>query len=180
MHGLIHIELERFARDRAGDSAWEKAVTEAGLDGRTYVTSERYDDTEALALVVALAKVTGTGPQALLEWFGEALVPSLVSTFASLIEPEWKTLDVIEHTEALIHTALRENDPAARPPMLRVLRRSENEVLVIYASERRMCGVAKGISRGLAVHYGEEVEIDEESCMLTGAGACAIAVRLLH
>jgi predicted hydrocarbon binding protein len=179
VHGLIHIELERFARERAGDSAWEKAVTEAGLNGRTYVTTERYDDTEALALVVALAKVTGTGPQALLEWFGEALVPSLVSTFSSFIDPEWKTLDVIEHTEALIHTALRASDQAARPPMLRVLRRSDSEVLVIYASERRMCGVAKGISRGLAVHYGEQVEIDEESCMLTGAGACAIAVRLV-
>jgi predicted hydrocarbon binding protein len=176
LHGLIHSELERFARERAGDEAWERAVSDAGLAGRIYITTERYDDTEALALVVALAKITDIGPQALLEGFGEALVPTLVSNYGSLIRPEWRTLDLIEHTEELIHAALRASDPSARPPMLRVLRRGDDEVLVIYASERRMCGVAKGIVRGLATHYGENVTIEEESCMLSGAGSCTLAI----
>jgi hypothetical protein len=64
--------------------------------------------------------------------------------------------------------------------MLRVSRRTADEVLVIYASQRRMCGVAKGIARGLGDHYGERIEIAEESCMLTGASSCSIAVRRLQ
>ena len=177
MHGLIHNELERYARERVGDEAWERAEAEAGLAGRSYLETESYDDDEALALVVALSKITGIGPQALLEGFGEALAPTLLTSFPALIHDDWRTLELIENTEDLIHTALRTSDVAARPPMLRVLRRSDDELLVIYASPRRMCGVAKGIVRGLGTHYGEQIEVDEEGCMLTGANACAIAVR---
>ena len=64
--------------------------------------------------------------------------------------------------------------------MLRVMRRGADEVIVIYASERRMCGVAKGIARGLGDHFGESIEVEEESCMLTGASSCTIAVRRLQ
>jgi predicted hydrocarbon binding protein len=180
MHGLIHIELERFAREEAGDGPWEQAVIAAGLSDRTYVATDRYDDREALSLVVALAKITETGPQALLEGFGRALVPALLSNFSDMVAPEWRTLDLIQNTEELIHTALRASDEAARPPMLRVMRRSADEVIVIYASERRMCGVAKGIARGLGDHFGESIIVDEESCMLTGASSCSIAVRRLQ
>jgi hypothetical protein len=180
MHGLIHIELERFARDQAGDGPWEEAVIAAGLTDRTYVATDRYDDTEALSLVVALAKITEIGPQALLEGFGRALVPALLSSFSYMVAPEWRTLDLIQNTEELIHTALRASDEAARPPMLRVMRRGPDEVIVIYASERRMCGVAKGIARGLGDHFGEAIMVDEESCMLTGASSCTIAVRRLE
>ena len=180
MHGLIHIELERFAREQAGDGPWEQAVIAAGLTDRTYVATARYDDTEALSLVVALAKITEIGPQALLEGFGRALVPALLSNFSYMVAPEWRTLELIQNTEELIHTALRASDEAARPPMLRVIRRSADEVIVIYASERRMCGVAKGIARGLGDHFGEAIVVDEESCMLTGASSCTIAVRRLQ
>jgi predicted hydrocarbon binding protein len=180
MHGLIHIELERFAREQAGDGPWEQAVMAAGLTDRTYVATDRYDDTEALSLVVALAKITEIGPQALLEGFGRALVPALLSNFSYMVAPEWRTLELIQNTEELIHTALRASDQAARPPMLRVIRRSADEVIVIYASERRMCGVAKGIARGLGDHFGEAIVVDEESCMLTGASSCTIAVRRLQ
>ena len=176
MHGLIHIELERYGRERAGDAAWEEAVTHAGLADRTYVASARYDDSEAMALVVALSKITEIGPQALLEEFGEALAPTLLADYAHLVPDDWRTLELIENTEGLIHTALRAGDDAAHPPMLRVVRRGANEVLLIYASERRMCGVAKGIARGVAAHYGEPIEVVEESCMLAGASSCSIAI----
>jgi predicted hydrocarbon binding protein len=179
VHGLIHIELERFAREQAGDRVWEQAVSEAGLDGRAYAATERYDDTDALALVVALAKHTGLGPQALLEDFGRALVPALMENFGYLVPSQWRTLELIENTEALIHTALRESDRAARPPLLKVVRRSDREVLVLYASERRMCGVAKGIARGVGDHYGEQIDVEEEECMLAGATSCSIAVRAI-
>jgi predicted hydrocarbon binding protein len=179
MHGLIHIELERFAREQAGDGPWEQAVIAAGLTDRTYVPTDRYEDTEALSLVVALAKITEIGPQALLEGFGRALVPALLSNFSHMVPPEWRTLELIQNTEELIHTALRASDEAARPPMLRVMRRGADEVIVIYASERRMCGVAKGIARGLGDHFGESIEVDEESCMLMGASSCSIAIRRL-
>ena len=66
---------------------------------------------------------------------------------------------------------------AAKPPEIRCERLSPDEVVVRYASGRRMCGVARGIARGVADHYGDRVEIAEPSCMLRGDAECRIHVR---
>lgn len=176
MHGLIHIELERFVRSTLGDAVWDEAAAAAGVSQITYVADRQYGDAELLAVVIAISKATGAGPQSLLEQFGRALVPSLIAAHRHLVHPEWRTIELIANTEALIHTTLRAGDAAAQPPMLRTTKRGPHALLVIYASERRMCGVAKGIMRGVADHYGETIVVTEESCMLTGDGTCNLAV----
>ena len=40
-----------------------------------------------------------------------------------------------------------------------------------------MCSVAKGIIRGAARHYDQEILISEPRCMLAGATRCEITVR---
>ena len=92
MHGLIHVELERFARERLGDASWDEAIQHAGLAGREFAPSGQYADDDAVSLVVALSKEADVGPQALLEEFGEALVPSLLATYGELVDPGWGTI----------------------------------------------------------------------------------------
>lgn len=177
MQGLIHIELERFGRSALGEETWARVARDAGVAGKVYAPTERYDDADVIAVVVAAAKETGTGPQSLLEAFGRSIVPTLMDTFGRLVDPDWRTLELIANTEALIHTALRESDERARPPLLRTTPRPPDSLVVHYGSNRQMCGVAKGIIHGVADHYGEVVEVSEESCMLAGDALCAIVVR---
>ena len=178
MHGVIHQELERFATDAFGRGAWSRIVRRAGLEHRTYVPTERYEDAELTALVIAAAGDTGLGPQRVLEMFGAAIVPTLVDAYGALVSPEWRTAELVLNTEAIIHTALRASGEGVRPPLLVTSRRGANEVVVIYASERQMCGFAKGIVRGIASHYGESVEIADEACMLRGDATCRLVVRV--
>ena len=91
----------------------------------------------------------------------------------------WRTLEFLESTEETIHRVVRIKDATARPPEIRCERVSPAEVVIHYASERRMCAVARGIARGVADHYGEPVEILEPSCMLRGDAECLIHVRTL-
>ena len=177
MHGLIHVELERWATAELGAAAWSRASRHAGVGEKAYDPGERYDDDEIVALLMALAQESGTGPQRLLERFGVALAPTLVAAYGYLIPKDWRTLELIENTEAVIHTALRREDEAARPPLLRTSRRGPNEVLLIYASDRRMCGFAKGLAHGVGAAYGDEVVVTEEQCMLAGDSTCDISIR---
>jgi hypothetical protein len=78
-------------------------------------------------------------------------------------------LTELEHTEAAIHTVVRRQTPGAEPPQLSCLRPNPREVIVTYGSSRRMCAVAKGIIRGIAAHFGENVAVQEPQCMLKGA-----------
>lgn len=93
------------------------------------------------------------------------------------IQPEWTALDVIEHTEERIHKMVRTDHRGARPPYLSTTRRSEDELVVHYSSERRLCSLAKGIAMGIARHYGETLEIRDLTCMHAGAARCDILLR---
>jgi predicted hydrocarbon binding protein len=179
MHGLILVELKRFTEAENGNGAWRHLLHEAGLADRTYVMGETYPDAEVAALVGAAARHRGADVQTVLQQFGEFIASTLMSVYKPFIKPEWKTLDMIEHTENNIHRAVRLRDPLAIPPRLQVRRVSPSEVVVIYESERKMCALAKGIARGVAQHYGERIEINELSCMLKGRPSCTIAIKLI-
>ena len=62
----------------------------------------------------------------------------------------------------------------ADPPHLKAERRSPDEALVIYTSPRRMCALAIGIVKGLAVQFHERILITQPVCMHNGASRCEI------
>lgn len=177
MHGIIFSELRKFADARLGPRGWDRMQQRAGLGPRVYLPNQEYPDAEASRLVDAAATISGVPARAILEEFGAFIVPDLIRVYGALVESQWRTLDVIEHTETMIHRVVRLRDAAAKPPELAVARTSPHQVSITYRSERRMCGIAVGIVRGLATHYAEPIEVTETACMHTGASACQIAVR---
>lgn len=177
MHGTIFAELEKFVGARLGPDAWAALKAKAGLAAdKSYDMLENYPDEELTALVVAGSEITGLPAPALLEDFGAFIAPDLLEMYWGAIEPDWRTLDVIEHTESTIHTVVRMNQRGATPPYLHATRTGENEVTVVYTSPRRLCAVARGISRGIADHYNESIDIRDTSCMHRGDAECVIVV----
>ena len=150
MHGVIHVNLREFALKQVGEDGWEAIRREARLGDTRYVTSLRYPDDEVPAVFLALARRTGEGVGDLVGHFGECLAGALMDRYRVFVEPSWRTLDLIEHTETVIHRAVRVNEPTAGPPRLSTKRVSEDEVRVIYTSDRQLCALGKGIIRGVA------------------------------
>ena len=97
--------------------------------------------------------------------------------YGHLLKPGWKSIDVIEHTEGTVHTVVRVQNPGAKPPQLKSQRLSDSEVLLVYDSPRRMCALAIGIAKGLALHFGENITTRETICMHKGANRCEILFR---
>jgi hypothetical protein len=177
VHGIIFTSLKAYATSKLGAQAWANLLREAGLSGKVYLPTQSYDDKEILGLVSTASRITGQPMQALLEDFGEFIVPDLVSIYRSMIRPEWRTLDLIDNVENTIHRAVRLRDKSAAPPTLVVSRTSPTEVVVVYSSPRRLCGVAKGIARGVAKHYGERISVTESSCMLRNDSCCRLSMK---
>jgi hypothetical protein len=179
MHGLIFAELKKFTEERLCVDAWPELLAKAALPGRMYLPIHHYPDAEAVAIVQAACARTGQQADAVLQQFGEFIAPDLLNMYSAVIDRRWRTLEVVENTEQTIHTVVRLRNPGATPPELRTERAGPSEVVVIYSSQRKMCGVAKGIVRGLARHFGELIAIEEPACMHRGAPACRISVRRL-
>ncbi len=177
MHGIIHSELKRFVVARHGAGVWNELLKQAGLERATYLASEQYADDEASRIVATASRMTNLPTVAILEDFGEYIAPHLLEIYEPLIDPSWRTLDVIERTEGTIHSVVRLKNPAAHPPELKVRRIGPDEVELTYDSPRKMCSVAKGIGKGLGKHFGETIRISESSCMLRGAASCVISFK---
>jgi hypothetical protein len=177
MHGLIHLELQKFVEERFGARAWSTLLRRAGLDSEIYTPLRSYPDEQILALVGEAEKLSGMSATALLEAFGEFLVPSYLALYGNLLKPEWRTLDIIEHTEETIHRVVRMKHEGAAPPRLRVERTRPDEVVMTYDSPRKLCAVARGIARGVSKRQREMLTIEDRKCMHRGDPACVIVFR---
>jgi predicted hydrocarbon binding protein len=177
MHGIIFAELRRFAEERLGPGSWLNLLETAGRTGRLYPAFEIFPDEEATRLFELVAQLRHLPLPELLEEFGTFIIPSLMHTYGALAHSEWRTLELLQHIESTIHRVVRIKNPRASPPELDCERTGPDEVTVCYTSQRRLCGLARGLIRGLAAHYHETVELDETRCMLRGDPCCLIVVR---
>jgi len=177
MHGTIFVELQKYVVSKLGDQAWVTLKSEAGVSRDSHNALETYPDAEVGSLVAAASRVTGVPAEALLEDFGAFIAPDLLEMYWGAVQPEWRTLDLLEHTEKAIHEVVRISQKGATPPYLNAQRTAANEVTITYTSARKLCAVAKGIVRGVATHYGEQFAIEEPTCMLRGDDACTLRVR---
>ena len=160
MHGSILTLLKRYVQTQYDHSTWVKLVEVAGLDNVVYDHKSVYPDEHTNVLVGHAAEMTGLSAGELHEKFGEYLVPDRMYMYQKLLKPEWKTLDMLEHTELTMHKRVRQEHAQNSPPVLEVTRVGPNELVTDYVSARRMSGLAVGIVRGVAAYYDEADRID--------------------
>ena len=188
MHGLIFFFIHKFAerfptgsaprgRSAAGSSMSGSSVSGSSVSGEKHLPSGVYPDADAVAMLEELALATGRPLAEIVGEFGEFLAPHLVKVAGTFIDPRWKTLDLIENTEAIIHRMVRVEKPGAAPPVLEAFRAAPDELQLVYASKRKLCLLAAGIVRGLATHFQERVVIEEPSCMHRGDAFCSFVIR---
>jgi hypothetical protein len=177
VHGTIHKELRGYVVDTHGEDAYTAILARAGLAGKEYDPAGYYDDEEVFRIVAAAAQQLDMSEQEVLERYGIWVAPGLLQGFAAMIEPQWRTLDLVEHTEEIIHSWTREN-MSAKPPVLRTERRDADHLIVDYRSHRRMCTLGTGFIVGIAAHYGEPVHVEQRTCMHRGDDRCTIDVHV--
>lgn len=178
MDGIVMNQFQRFVIGSFGREAWPALIQASGvmLGDELLPVDATYPDSDLFALVLAASAIFERPVPELLEQFGRYLAPSLLRIYAPLIEPRWRTLDVIENTEGAIHRVVRQRNPKAAPPELRVERRSADRVMIDYRSQRKLCTVAVGLSYGIAAHFGETIRVEQSECMHRGDSRCLIVV----
>jgi hypothetical protein len=177
MHGIIFSELQRFVVSKHGHAGWKAVTEKAGLAHKVYLAAGQYPDSEIVSLVTAASAMTKQDSLQVLEAFGEFIAPSLLKMYGHLLKPNWKSLDIIEHTEGVVHTVVRTSDKNALPPKLRTRRTGPDTVILVYDSPRKMCALAVGIGKGLARHFKETLSVNQAQCMHKGGQFCEIVYK---
>lgn len=179
MHGFIYVEFEKFALSQVSFQVWDEVLADNKLEQRQYNPTTLYPDSEIKALLRSVANRTGSSQEKLLEEFGIFIVPDLMKVYRAYIQPEWRTLDLLEHAEKTIHVSVRKSTAGAAPPILDVVRLRHNEILINYVSGRKMVELGVGLIKGLAQYYHEADNITVELEKNETEGSSKIVVRQL-
>jgi predicted hydrocarbon binding protein len=180
MHGIIFAELQKYCTEKLGEKNWEKILRSSHVGRRSYNSLQAYPDVELNKLLKELSHLLEEDQQTILEQFGEYLAPNLLKSSKFLINPNWTFLDLLEHTQEVIHKAVYQSLRDSAPPILKVTRTSQNEIVILYDSHRKMCGFAKGLIQGMALHSHTQIELEQTACMLLGDPYCRFVVKALN
>lgn len=181
MQGFIFVGFQKFMCDRLGEDRWRALQTSAGVRDHVYLPLQNYPGQELKALVEGASRMTGMSVPLVLESFGDFVAAEMLRLHAGIFDPSWKVLDVIVRAEEIVNAmSMRTGDTHYSTSPLTGRWGKDGEVLLTYQGELRMCSLLKGLMRGIGGTMEQPVVVDELRCMLNGAPACEIVVRLEH
>lgn len=179
MYGMIFEFLREYVQERhGGQQTWKALLKANNKEHKIYFPSIEYPDKEIVALAFTASKTLNLPLSAVLEDFGSFLSMRLLNFYHMYVDnKDWRTFEVIENAGGCIHHAINRHNPTRKPPRLTTRRRSNDEMLLQYQSQRKLCHVVKGIVRGLGENFHENVTIVETQCMLNGADSCVMKLN---
>ncbi|MBF0097324.1 MAG: heme NO-binding domain-containing protein [Magnetococcales bacterium] len=180
MHGIILLALEDYITRQGGAEQWQAVWQEANRLQQPLFADRYYADGLAMDLLHAAARLQQMPLNRFLEAFGEYLSEGLLALGRSmgLLRPEWRTLDILEHLTQEILAPFQFPDGVGKATVIRAYRLKYGEVSAVYPSERKLCGLFKGIVQGMARQFNEEIRIQERLCMWEGARLCRLSIQL--
>jgi len=178
MQGVILDEMRLYVVQAFGEPTWSQVLERSGRPAsHQYELDQAYPDQELGLLAMRAAEVTGKPIPEVLEGFGEAIVPDMFKYYSILVNPRWSFDDFLLGMEPVLHAALQLHTPGALPAKVNATRTGPGTVRVVYDSPLRACAAVRGVIRGAAAHYGVEIEITENECVLRGDPACVFTVE---
>lgn len=175
MKGVVFNLLEKVVSEEAGESAWEQAIADSGVDG-AYTSLGTYPHEELHALVASLAEQRGQEPNEVVRWFGTKALGELAVTYPSLFEPHTATLPFLRTLNDIIHPEVRKLYPGADVPTFDYRLVEADRMLMGYSSNRGLCWFGHGLIEGAANHFGETLEVAQPTCVKRGDPECVFEV----
>ncbi|MBD1399029.1 heme NO-binding domain-containing protein [Pontibacter sp. JH31] len=179
MHGFIFLQLKKYIQQKHGTDAWPQLVRLAQVSQAHYSATEVYPDADITKLISAACRQWNANSDELLEEMGTFLVPDLLDIYNIYLKPDWRTLDLVEHTQNAMHRAVKVATPEANPPTLHVTRINPHRLIIDYYSRRKMASLAVGIIKGIAEYFQESDRISIELDTYSDGDRIQIEVQYL-
>lgn len=177
MLGMVFTEFLEMIEERFSPALADRLIEASGsANGGAYTAVGHYPHEEIVRMVLALSAETGAPVPDLLSAFGEHLFARLAHAYPSLLEAHPHLFDLLAGLDGCIHPEVLKLYPNAQLPHFEVLARDADHLLLRYDSPRRMEGLAAGLIRGAAVHFGEPVSVTLQTLASPGGEEVRILV----
>ena len=172
MKGIIFNIVEEVISGTSGPETWDELLILTELSG-VYTSLGSYPDKELMDLVAAASKLSDTPTPELLECIGRDAIPLLYERFPKFFDDAPDARTFILGLNTIIHPEVRKLYARASCPHFNFVETADT-VTLGYNSPRKLCHLAQGFIDGVARHYGEQIAMEQPTCMHDGAPMCHI------
>lgn len=160
MKGVVFTELLEMVESNFGYETVDHILEHADLpSGGSYTAVGTYDHSEMVQLLMQLSQKVGTPIPDLLHAFGKYIFGTFAKGYPQFFEHSPDCFTFFSGVDDYIHVEVRKLYPDAELPSFEIDRRSENELSMIYKSERKLADFAAGLIEGCAAHYSETLTV---------------------
>ncbi len=162
MRGVVFTELIEFVEENLGFDVSDKMLHDANLKNNgVFTQGGNYEFEEMVKILTSLSNITGKTPNELLEIFGKYLFNQLVKLYGKDIS-NIDILDFIDSVEQYVHVQVKKLYPDVDLPTFETIEKSENHLVMIYKSEKKLDAFANGLMQGCAEYYNQPLKISSE------------------
>ncbi len=182
MKGIIFTNFIGYMQSKYSDDVLKNTLKDAGrlTDEGGYTESESYPYEEMFELAGNLAALTGVTLAQTFEDFGQYLFINLAKRFSQFFAPDETLFSFLQKLEDHIHIEVRRKYPDANLPGFTFESLDQNNLRMIYTSERAMSDFGMGMIRGAAIWFKREVFVGKKDITPNHDGTrVEIHVRLL-
>lgn len=163
MKGIVFSEFIEMVESKFSPELADEIIMAADLpSGGMYTAVGTYDHREMLELVALLSEKTNTRTGDLVCTFGTHLFGRFNELYPAFFDGVKDTFDFLSQIEEHVHSEVRKLYPDAELPVFETVRLDEDTLEMTYRSRRPFADLAMGLIQGCALHYGEDVVIDQD------------------
>jgi Haem-NO-binding len=164
MKGMVFTEFLEMVEDKFGYAVVDEIISKSDLKSNgSYTSVGTYSSHEMIQLVNNLQINSGIPLNVLYEVFGEYLFGSLSKAYGQMFEGINNSFDMFMSIDQNIHVQVRKLYPDAELPTFDVSLIDEDNLKMIYYSERKMGDLAVGLIKGCLSHYKEKATITKRN-----------------
>lgn len=169
MKGIVFTEFLEMVEDKFGYAVVDDIISKSELPSNgSYTSVGTYSSHEMIQLAYNLHLNSGLPLNVLYEVFGEYLFGSLFKAYGQMFEGIANSFDMFLAIDQNIHVQVQKLYPDAELPRFDVSLIDENNLKMIYFSERKMGDLAVGLIKGCLAHYKEEATISKRDLSIDG------------
>ena len=162
MKGIVFTVFLDMVEDKFGEDVVEDIIDNAELEsGGAYTSVGSYPAEEMRQLVHQLSIKSELPMGSLLESFGHVLFKGLNQAYPHFFT-ETDLFKFLSSIHTYIHVEVKKLYSDAELPSLIVLNHTDQQLVLLYESPRRMGDLARGLLNASIEHYKEDIDMKEE------------------
>ncbi len=173
MKGIIFNIAEQFIIETYGEDALDEIMASCNLITKEpFVGPGTYPDEDMVEMVTKGAAKAGITPAELLSKLGRYSFGKLAERHPVFLEHHKDAKTFLKTVDQVIHMEVRKLYNGTALPSFTYEDPSENELIIVYFSERKLYAFMEGLIEGVAAHFKQAITQKHKTMEQNGREVC--------